>query len=140
MRGMSYVIIAGMLGLFLTSPASADPPLSRRHRIDEVVELRDVKADAAGVSGRLVNLTERTLSDLKLSVRDTFLWTNEMPPGSDDPSHAATFMLVQEVPPRGSARFTVRRARALPARSDGQFRTEVEVMGLRQTPAQSAAY
>ena len=126
-------LMSAVLGLFLAAPASSAPLVPPTY-ITSVVEVRDVSGDAASVSGRLVNLSDRTVSNLKLSVSDTFVWTNERHPGSNDPSQAGTYMLTQEIPPNGSAPFTLQRPTALPARGDGQFQTKVEVMGLTQTP------
>ena len=136
MRILGYLMTA-VLGLFLAAPASSAPLLPPTH-ITSVVEVRDVSGDAASVSGRLVNLTGQTLSNLKLSVSDTFSWTNERHPGSNDPSQAGTYTLALEIPPNGSASFTVQRPAALPARSDGRFQTAVEVTGLTQTPRKIA--
>lgn len=134
MRAMGFVIMTTMLGLFLAAPASSDPLGSQTYLIT-VVEVRDVGGDAASVSGRLVNLSDRPVSNLKLSVNDTFVWTDERHPGSNDPSQAGTYTLALEIPPNGSAPFAIQRTTALPARSDGQFETEVQVMGLTQKPA-----
>lgn len=134
MRAMGFVIMTTMLGLFLAAPASSDPLGSQTYLIT-VVEVQDVRGDAASVSGRLVNLSDRPVSDLKLSVNDTFVWTDERHPGSNDPSQAGTYTLALEIPPNGSAPFAIQRTTALPARSDGQFETQVQVMGLTQKPA-----
>jgi hypothetical protein len=133
-RAMGFVIMTTMLGLFLAAPASSDPLGSQTYLIT-VVEVRDVRGDAASVSGRLVNLSDRPVSNLKLSVNDTFVWTDERHPGSNDPSQAGTYTLALELPPNGSAPFAIQRTTALPARSDGQFETQVQVMGLTQKPA-----
>jgi hypothetical protein len=133
-RAMGFVIMTTMLGLFLAVPASSDPLESQTYLIT-VVEVRDVRGDAASVSGRLVNLSDRPVSNLKLSVNDTFVWTDERHPGSNDPSQAGTYTLALEIPPNGSAPFAIQRTTALPARSDGQFETQVQVMGLTQKPA-----
>jgi hypothetical protein len=114
MRAMGFVMTA-VLGLFLAAPASSDP-LVPQTRITSVVEVRDVTGDAASVSRRLVNLSDGTVSNLKLSVSDTFLWTNERPSGSNDPSQTGTYTLAQEIPPNGSAPFTVPYDRAAHAR------------------------
>jgi hypothetical protein len=134
-RAMRFVIMTTMLGLFLAAPASSDP-LGSQAYLNTVVEVRDVRGDAASVSGRLVNLSDRPVSNLKLSVNDTFVWTDERHPGSNDPSQAGTYTLaLLEIPPNGSAPFAIQRTTALPARSDGQFETQVQVMGLTQKPA-----
>jgi hypothetical protein len=139
MRTTRFMIITAMLGLFLAAAASSDS-LVPQMRVTNVVEVRDVNGDAATVSGRLVNLSDRTLSNLKLSVSDTFLWTDERHLGSDDPSQAGTYAVAQEIPPNGSVTFTVQRTTALPTRSDGEFRTKIQVMGLTQKPARVRAY
>ncbi len=132
MRAMGFVMTA-VLGLFLAAPASSDP-LVPKTGITSVVEVRDVTGDAASVSGRLVNLSDKMVSNMKLSVSDTFLWTNERHPGSNDPSQTETYNLAQEIPPNGSAPFTVQRTTALPTRGDGQFETKVQVMALTEKP------
>ena len=132
MRAMGFVMTA-VLGLFLAAPASSDP-LVNKTGITSVVEVRDVTGDAASVSGRLVNLSDKMVSNMKLSVSDTFLWTNERHPGSNDPSQTETYNLAQEIPPNGSAPFTVQRTTALPTRGDGQFETKVQVMALTEKP------
>jgi hypothetical protein len=132
MRAMGFVMTA-VLGLFLATPASSDP-LVPQTRITSVVEVRDVTGDAASVSGRLVNLSDKMVSNMKLSVSDTFLWTNKRHPGSNDPSQTETYNLAQEIPPNGSAPFTVQRTTALPTRGDGQFVTKVQVMALTEKP------
>lgn len=131
-------LMTAVLGLFLAAPASS-APLEPPIFITSVVEVRDVGGDAASVSGRLVNLSDRIVSNLKLSISDTFLWTDERHSGNNDPSQAGTYMLAQEIPPNGSVSFKVQRATALPTRSDGQFQTRVQVMGLTQTPARTIA-
>jgi hypothetical protein len=137
---MRFVITTAVLGLFLATPASSSDLLGTQSGMTSVVEVRDVKGDAGSVSGRLVNLTGHTLSNLKLSVSDTFSWTSERNPGSADPSQAGTYMLAQQIPPKGSAPFTVQRRATLPTRSDGQFQTKVEVTGVTQTPRPPIAY
>ena len=132
MRAMGFVMTA-VLGLFLAAPASSDP-LVPKTGITSVVEVRDVTGDAASVSGRLVNLSDKMVSNMKLSVSDTFLWTNERHPGSNDPSQTEIYNLAQEIPPNGSAPFTVQRTMALPTRGDGQFETKIQVMALTETP------
>jgi hypothetical protein len=136
MRAMGFLMTA-VLGLFLAAPASSDP-LVPQTGITRVVEVRDVTADAASVSGRLVNLSDKMVFNMKLSVSDTFLWTNERHPGSNDPSQTGTYELAQAIPPNGSAPFMIQRTTALPTRGDGQFETKVQVMALSQRPRRIA--
>jgi hypothetical protein len=121
-------------GTAVLGGARVSDPLVPKTGITSVVEVRDVTGDAASVSGRLVNLSDKMVSNMKLSVSDTFLWTNERHPGRNDPSQTETYNLAQEIPPNGSAPFTVQRTTALPTRGDGQFETKVQVMALTEKP------
>jgi hypothetical protein len=136
MRTMRFVMTTTALGLVLAAPAFAET-YATETRVASRVEVRDVRGDATSISGRLVNLTGRTLANLKLSVNDTFLWTNERTPGSNDPSQAESYLLRQQIPAKSSVPFTVFRKSPLPMRSDGQFQTKVEVMGMSEQGAGS---
>ena len=136
MRTMRFVMTTTVLGLVLAAPAFAET-YATEIRVASRVEVRDVRGDAISISGRLVNLTDRTLANLKLSVNDTFLRTNERTPGSNDPSHAESYLLRQQIPANSSIPFTVFRKSPLPTRSDGQFQTKVEVIGLSEQGAGS---
>jgi hypothetical protein len=136
MRTMRFVMTTTALGLVLAAPAFAET-YATEARVASRVEVQDVRGDAISISGRLVNLTDRTLANVKLSVNDTFLWTNERTPGSNDPSQAESYRLGQQIPAKSSVRFTVFRKSPLPTRSDGQFQTKVEVIGLSEQGAGS---
>jgi hypothetical protein len=136
MRTVRFVMTTTALGLILAAPAFAET-YATETRVASRVELQDVRGDAISSSGRLVNLTDRTLAKVKLSVNDTFLWTNERTPGSNDPSQAESYLLGQLIPAKSSVPFTVFRKSPLPTRSDGQFQTKVEVIGLSEQGAGS---
>ena len=94
-----------------------------------MVRVRDVQIASNEISGTLVNLTDDELRDVRLRVRDMFLWSNERSPGTDDFSRAEEFVVKGPMPPRGALAFTAPRS-PLPMRSDGEFRTSVEVTSL----------
>jgi len=81
------------------------------------------------VEGTIVNLTDDELRDVRLRVRDMFLWRNERRPGEDDFSRAEEFVVRGPVPPRGALAFTAPRSPLAP-RSDGEYRTSVDVTSL----------
>jgi hypothetical protein len=102
-------------------------------RLDSVVQLRDVRLTDHEITGTIVNLTDDRLSDLRLLVRDVFLWRNETRPGADDPSRAQELTVAGPIPPRGALQFTAPRTPP-PLRTDGEFTTRVDVSSLVQQP------
>jgi hypothetical protein len=76
-----------------------------------------------------VNRTDRSVTDIRLLVADSFRWKNEMNPGDDDPSRATTLLVPGPIQP--NERLTVRaELPPLPTRSDGKFETRVEIVGM----------
>jgi uncharacterized membrane protein len=67
MRTMRFVMTTTALGLVLAAPAFAET-YETETRVASRVEVQDVRGDAISISGRLVNLTDRTLANVKLSV------------------------------------------------------------------------
>jgi hypothetical protein len=135
------------IGLLLAAPAlvvSVEPqPPSRQQivpsgELDSVVRVRDVLIAVNEISGTLVNLTDDELRDVRLRVRDVFYWRNERRPGVDDFSRAEEFVVKGPIPPRGALAFTAPRSPVAP-RSDGEFRTSVDVTGLTRQPVTARA-
>jgi hypothetical protein len=123
-------------------PPTAPPPAQRNvvgtGELESVVSVREVLVGSSEVSGTLVNLTNDELRDVRLRVRDMFLWDNERRPGSDDFSRAEEFVVRGPIPPRGGLAFTAPRT-APPLRSDGEFRTTVDVTALTRQPVTAQA-
>ena len=96
--------------------------------------MRDVRTDPELVSGVLVNLSDRTVYDVRLLVDRSWLWADERYPGAaeDDPGRAAVYTVPGEIPPGGQLPFAYRGGTSLPQRSDGRFETSVSVVGLEQ--------
>jgi hypothetical protein len=94
--------------------------------LDSVVRIRDVQVTDYELRGTLVNLDDDELRDVRLRVSDMFLWRNERRPGVDDTSRSEEFIVKGPIPPRGAVAFTAPRT-APPPRSDGHYRTNVEV-------------
>ena len=108
-------------------------------RIARVVTVRNAQADDDGtVSGVLVNNSDKVLRDVRVMVRRTWLWDNELHPGTDDFSRAEYYTLRQELPPGGQVPFTVRSESPLRGGGDGHFVTDVRVTGMTQYVASPA--
>ena len=127
------------------APAAPPPaPPSAQHQVvgtgnlESVVSVRDVAVGSTQVGGTLVNLTNDELRDVRLRVRDMFLWDNERRPGTDDFSRAEEFVVRGPIPPRGGLAFTAPRTE-LPLRSDGEYRTTVDVTALTRQPVTAQA-
>lgn len=125
------------------TPAQAPPPPSQQEvvavgQLDSVVRVRDVLVGSHEIGGTIVNLTDDELRDVRLRVRDMFLWRNERRPGEDDFSRAEELVVRGPIPPRGALAFTAPRSPIAP-RSDGEFRTSVEVTSLTRQPVTGQA-
>jgi hypothetical protein len=107
-------------------------------RLDSVVRARDVQNTDYELSGTLVNLSNDELRDVRLRVVDMFLWRNERQPGHDDVSRAEEFVVRGPIAPRGAVAFTAPRTPP-PRRSDGDFRTTVEVTAATIQPMSGQA-
>lgn len=124
------------------APAQAPPPVRQQvvltGELGSVVRVRDEMVSGDEISGTLVNLTDDELREIRIRVRDTFLWRNERRPGEDNFSRAEEFVVRGPIPPRGALAFTAPHS-LLPARSDGDFRTSVEVTSLTRQPMTARA-
>ena len=119
-------------------PAPSQQQIVPSGQIDTVVRIRDVLVADNEISGTIVNLSDDELRDVRLRVRDLFLWTNERHPGTDNFSRAEELVVKGPIPPRGALAFTAPRS-PLAMRSDGEFRTSVEVTGLTRQPVTARA-
>ncbi len=116
--------------------ADVVPPgnLERMLTVESVSRIGNV------VTGRIVNRTNDVVTDVQVMVRDTFSWTNERSPGSDDPGQATNAVVKGPIPPGGSVTFELTEA-APPARTDGTYETAVSVISFTklEPPARTGA-
>lgn len=146
---LALAALVGVLGTWaLPGPARAHDEgetgerLVASGRLAEEVAVREVRSEDDVVSGVLVNLSPYPVEDVRIMVRDAWLWNDEFHPGDDDPGRTAFHVVPGEIPPGGQARFSYRRDSPLPQRPDGRFETVVEVVGLVQigaTPPSAAS-
>jgi hypothetical protein len=104
-------------------------------RLAEEVAVREVRSEDDVVSGVLVNLSPDPVEDVRIMIRDAWLWNDEFHPGDDDLERTVFHVVPGEIPPGGQAHFSYRRDSPPPRRPDGRFETEVEVVSLVQIGA-----
>ena len=109
--------------LLVGSQAFAVSEISRDVRVE------DVRASGDYVRGRLANLEDAELRDIRLLITHTFYWADEMHPGDESPSRTDIFTIDGPIAPRGDLAFEEKLVPPLPMRSDGHFTTSVEVLG-----------
>jgi hypothetical protein len=98
-------------------------------RLADIAVVRGVTVRDGELSGVVVNRSGDTLRDVRLRIEHFWLWTDELHPGTDDPS-SVEYHTVAEVPPHGSVPFTVRTQAGAAARTDGHFEARVDIDGL----------
>lgn len=133
MRGWNLVIVGIALSVFLgtqSRPAISATLLSADNAA-QVVVVRNVTVREGTVSGELVNKSSRSLRDVQLQIRYTWLWNDEFHPGKDDPGTSVYHTVEQEIAPGGTASFSYKPSFATP-RGDGRFETAVTVAGFTE--------
>jgi hypothetical protein len=84
------------------------------------------------VSGEVVNRSANRLRDVQLFVRYTWLWDDEMKPGTIDPVTSTFYTLTNEKIPAGRLPFTFTPSPPLPKVAGGHFETSVTIAGFSQ--------
>jgi hypothetical protein len=129
------VLLSAALALIVVSIAiAAETTTVPREQLQRIVEVRDVRAQPAQVTGVLVNLSAKPVRSVQIRVDSSWLWTDERHPGdsTDDPGRSVVYTVPGEIPPGGRLPFTYRADVPLPERHDGRFETSVSVVGLEQ--------
>jgi hypothetical protein len=119
-------------GLGIQSDRAIAATLITQDQTSQAVSIRNLSVKDGVVSGDLVNNSSRTLRDVQLLVRSTWLWNNEMHPGQDDLSDAVYYTAEGDIPPGGTKPFTYKRPTPLPSRTDGHFEVAVSVAGFAE--------
>lgn len=123
--------LAGGLGI-LSERVLAATLISQEQASSQAVSIRNLSVKDGVVSGELVNNSSRTLRDVQLLIRSTWLWNNEMHPGADSPGDAVYYTVEGDIPPGGNKPFTYRPASPLPSRADGHFEVVVSIAGFAE--------
>jgi hypothetical protein len=134
-RPAGWIVVALLSAFFAVGlePYAALPAtLVSQEQASSVVSVRNVAVKDGAVSGEIVNNSSRTIRDVQLLIRYTWLWKNEMRPGQDELSDAVYYTVESDVPPRGTKPFTYKRPTPLPARADGHYEVSVSVAGFTE--------
>ena len=85
-RGLMGMGLAAPLALApmldVTVNAMEDPAAAVRHRAGATIDVTEVQADAATVTGTLINRTTESLQNVKLVVTDDFVFSGARKPGT----------------------------------------------------------
>jgi hypothetical protein len=119
-------------GLGIQSDRAIAATLITQDQTSQAVSIRNLTVKDDVVSGELVNNSSRTLQDVQLLIRYTWLWNNELHPGQDDLSDAVYYTAEGDIPPGGTKPFTYKRPTPLPSRTDGHFEVAVSVAGFAE--------
>ena len=136
---MNKHIFAGIVlgSLVVVCAQTATPAATRESLVtgasaSATAAVVNVAAQDGTVSGVLVNKSDRTLRDIQLLIRHTWMWNNERHPGASSPGRAEFYTLAGPVPPGASVPFTEHDVSPLPQRSDGHFTTSIDVVSFMQ--------
>jgi hypothetical protein len=130
-----WVLAAAVAGLTLGWGGVSVAGLVPEDTVAHDVVVREVSAGADGVSGMVVNRSDKTVRNVQLLIRHSFVWRNERHPGSDSPGESYFTTVPNDIPPGSSARFVYRPSTSLPTGESGHFDTAVEVMGFTEVVA-----
>jgi|MudIll2142460700_1097286.scaffolds.fasta_scaffold525683_1 hypothetical protein len=122
--------LLGILGLPLRG-ASATEAVVPSSEAARTIVISDLTVREGSVSGTVVNKSSATVRGVELLLRQTWLWNNELHPGTDSPGRTLPFTLRGEIAPNASAPFTFQTP-PLPQRSDGRFVTTMDVTGFTE--------
>ena len=127
-------VLFAAFGFTSLTAAAEDTTAVVRQDPQQIVEIRDVRADPDRVSGVLVNLSSKLVRNVRVRIDRSWLWADERHPGEaeDNPERSVVYTVPGEIPAGGQLTFTHREDTALPQRSDGRFKTSVSVVGLEQ--------
>src|SRR5262249_44764768 len=92
------------------------------------VSIRDCHLEPTQIDCQLVNQSGTELRDVQIAVQREYRWRDEFHPGLDNPGWTAVLALPEPIPPGGSRTF-VYPGQFNDYRSDGTFRTSVQVLG-----------
>lgn len=137
-RPAGWIVVALLSAFFavgLEAYAAQPATLVSQEQASSVVSVRNVAAKDGAVSGEVVNNSARTIRDVQLLIRYTWLWKNEMRPGQDELSDAVYYTVEGDVPPRGAKPFAYKRPTPPPARADGHYEVSVSVAGFTEVIA-----
>lgn len=127
-RSLVFMLCAAMALLGYHGLSMAQQAVTR-DQAAAMVDIQNLRIEADGIAGEIVNLSPHPVRDIQLLIRHAWTWQNEFRPGTDDPGTATVHTLESEVQPGDKAVFTHRFATPIAVRSGGAFETVVSVAG-----------
>src|ERR671925_2151 len=121
----------------LCPPAARSQMVRSPKEIRRVVLIEKLSVQDGAVSGEVHNVSSRTVRDVQLFIRHTWLWNNEYHPGKVDPGSSNFQTLQQEIPPGGTARFDFTPSPPLAKPAGGHFVTTVSIAGFTEVIPQT---
>lgn len=143
-HAFATVLAVGLAAVVSSRAPAVEPIVTEEQvvtpdRLAREVSVRSVEVDAGSVSGIVVNNSDKVLRNVQLMIRRSWLWDDEMHPGTNDPSRTDYYTLRQDVPPGGQVPFTYRSDSPVLEGRGGHFVTDVKVASLVQFPTGSGA-
>jgi hypothetical protein len=135
-RRGTALLLAGTLVVTWQSLALAQN-IRSQEEAGRIVAIDKLSVQDGAVAGEIHNRSSRTVRDVQLFVRHTWLWNNEFKPGTDDPGTSAYHTVAGDIPPGGRMPFKYTPSPPLPKRADGYFVTTVLIAGYTEVIPQS---
>ena len=96
----------------------------------KVVDVSEMNVAPDGaVCGSVVNRSDHPVRDIHMVIRHQWLWNDERHPGKNYPGTSERVTIAEELAPGAQADFNDCAAKPFARRSDGRFKTTVEVIG-----------
>ena len=134
MKARHFLVGAG-LSLAVLWPAASvwaaeEQPMSAKDAA-MMVTVNDLAVHDGKITGTVVNKSANPMEDVRVLIRQAWLWQKESRPGARSPGRTLTYTVKERIPPGGSVKFTAD-APPLPAAKGGSFKTYAEIAGFSE--------
>jgi len=134
MLNRSLIVGCALMSMSMVPAFSSAEMVMSPEQALQSVRLLNVTVQNETVAGEIENTSPWPLRDVELLVQHRWHWMNEFRPGENNPGMAVFYKVEREIPPGGSAPFTLGRpsSPSTPDAAAGQFETVVSVAGFEQ--------
>jgi len=126
-------VVAAIAALSVAGSAregqSAQAMLASAEQAAQVVTIRNLTVKDGQVSGELANNSSRTLRDVEVLIRYSWLWSDEYHPPRDDMGEAVYHTAAGEIAAGGNKAFSYQPSPPLRSGTDGRYETTVSIAG-----------
>jgi len=123
----AFWIVVGVLAIVSAELRAAEVNISDQP--PQAITVRNVSVKDGVVSGEIVNSSPRTIRDVQLLIRYTWLWNNERHPGEDTRGDAVFQGVEGDIPAGGSKPITYRPSSSKAPQGDGHYEATVRISG-----------